>query len=78
MFCSRDRDTCQREYKGIGNCKEECSNFTLSNNIKNYLDMHLCKIKVIFELKLSWLKTDYLLKIKVVNIYQLLYQILLN
>lgn len=67
MFCAGDGDTCQRECGGIGNCKEECSNFTLSNNIKNYLDMHLCKVKVISESKLSWLKTDYPLKIKVVN-----------
>lgn len=52
------------------NCKEDCPNCNFSNSIKNYYDMHLCKIYVILKLKLSWLKISNLLHIKIIGLYR--------
>jgi hypothetical protein len=54
---------------GIGSCKETCANYSLQNNIKNYHDMHLCKVCVISESKLSWLNKEKPLKIKIVGLH---------
>ena len=58
MYCSGEGRSCQYECGGIGNCKEDCANYSLLNNIKSYHDMHRCKVRVISEVKLSWLKKD--------------------
>ena len=50
MFCSEERNSCQHECGGIGSCKETCTNYSLQNNIKNYHDMHLCKVRVSIKL----------------------------
>ncbi|PKK55634.1 hypothetical protein RhiirC2_722348, partial [Rhizophagus irregularis] len=65
MFCSREGNSCQHECGGIGECKETCENYSLNNNIKNYRDMHLCKVRVISESKLSWLNKEKPLQIKI-------------
>ena len=58
MFCSEEKNSCQYEYGGISNCIETCTNYSLKNNIKNYQDMHLCKVHVISESKLFWLNKE--------------------
>ena len=67
MFCSKEGNSCQHECGGIGSCKETCTNFYLSNNIKNYHDMHLCKVRVISESKLFWLNQEKPLQIKIIG-----------
>ncbi len=67
MFCLGEGNNCQHECGGIGSCKETCTNFSLSNNIKNYHDMHLCKVRVISESKLSWLNQEKPLQIKIIG-----------
>ncbi|CAB4403560.1 unnamed protein product [Rhizophagus irregularis] len=44
MYYSGKGNSCQHECRRIGSCKENCANYSLSNNIKNYYDMHLCKV----------------------------------
>jgi len=63
MYCAGDGNSCQRECGNIGSCKENCANRNFPNNIKNSHDMHLCKVRVISESKLSWLKTSKPLRI---------------
>ena len=58
MFCSGEGNNCQHECGRIGSCKETCKNYSLNNNVKNYHDMHLCKVCVIFESKLLWLNKE--------------------
>ncbi|CAB4415594.1 unnamed protein product [Rhizophagus irregularis] len=65
MYCAGEGNKCQRECGSIGDCKENCPNHNFSNNLKNYHDMHLCKVRVISESKLSWLKSDKPLRIKI-------------
>ncbi|PKB97279.1 hypothetical protein RhiirA5_468619 [Rhizophagus irregularis] len=67
MYCSGEGNSCERECGGIGSCKEACANYSLQNNKKNYRDMHLCKLRVISESKLSWLSKEKPLKIKIVG-----------
>jgi hypothetical protein len=67
MYCSGEGRSCQHECGGIGNCKEDCTNYSLSNNIKSYHDMHRCKVRVISEVKLSWIKKDKPLRIKIIG-----------
>jgi hypothetical protein len=67
MYCSGEGGNCQHECGGIGNCKENCTNRSLSNNTKNYHDMHRCKVRVISESKLSWLKKEKPLRIKIIG-----------
>ena len=62
MFCSGEGNSCQHECGGIGSCKETCTN-------KNYHDMHLCKVCVISESKLSWLNKEKSLQIKIVGFH---------
>ena len=67
MYCAGDGDACQHECGGIGKCIENCPNATLSNNLKNYHDMHLCKVRVVSEVYLSQLNSSHPLKIKILN-----------
>ena len=53
MFCSGEGNSCQHECGEIGSYKEMCENYSLKNNVKNYHDMHLCKVCVTSESKLS-------------------------
>ena len=53
--------------EGIGDCKKDCTNYSLPNNTKNYFDMHLCKVRVISKSKLSWLKNEKPLHIEIVG-----------
>jgi hypothetical protein len=69
MFCSGEGNSCERECGGIGSCKETCANYSLQNNIKNYHDMHLCKVRVISESRLSYLNKEKPLKIKIVGLH---------
>ncbi|GES76203.1 hypothetical protein GLOIN_2v1872702 [Rhizophagus clarus] len=46
MFCSGDGNTCQQVGGGIGSCNEGCENSQLTNCLKDYQDMHLCKVRV--------------------------------
>ncbi|CAB4379278.1 unnamed protein product [Rhizophagus irregularis] len=69
MYCSGEGNSCQHECGGIGSCKETCTNYSLKNNVKNYYDMHLCKVRVISESKLSWLNKEKPLKIKIVGLH---------
>ncbi|PKC54138.1 hypothetical protein RhiirA1_507803 [Rhizophagus irregularis] len=66
MYCAGG-NSCQRECGNIGSCKENCANRNFPNNIKNSHDMHLCKVRVISESKLSWLKTSKPLRIKIIG-----------
>ena len=67
MYCSGEGNSCERECGGIGSCKEACANYSLQNNKKNYHDMHLCKLRIISESKLSWLNKEKPLKIKIIG-----------
>jgi len=65
MYCAGDGNSCQHECGGIGKCIEGCQNETLPNNLKNYNDMHLCKVRVLSEVYLSQLNSLNPLKIKI-------------
>ena len=67
MYCAGDGNSCQRDCGGIGRCIEGCQNGTLTNNLKNYNDMHLCKVRITSEVYLSQVNTSYPLKIKILN-----------
>lgn len=67
MYCAGDGNSCQRECGGIGKCIAGCPNEILPNNLKNYNDMHLCKVKIVSEVYLSQLNSAYPLKIKILN-----------
>ncbi|PKY61806.1 hypothetical protein RhiirA4_432072 [Rhizophagus irregularis] len=69
MYCSGEGNSCQHKCGGIGSCKETCTNYSLKNNVKNYHDMHLCKVRIISESKLSWLNKEKPLKIKIVGLH---------
>ncbi|KAF0541198.1 gephyrin: PROVISIONAL [Gigaspora margarita] len=47
---------CERACGGLGECKQECSNFGLKNNLKNDFDMHKCAVRVITKVMLSNVK----------------------
>lgn len=65
MFCSGDGNTCQRVCGGIGSCNEGCENSQLTNGLKNYQDMHLCKVRVKSEVHITSLVKSHPLKITV-------------
>ena len=67
MFCAGDGNSCQYECGGIGKCVEGCQNELLPNNLRNYNDMHLCKVRVISEVYLSQINDLRPLKIKILN-----------
>ncbi|GBC42759.1 hypothetical protein GLOIN_2v1777145 [Rhizophagus irregularis DAOM 181602=DAOM 197198] len=67
MYCAEDGNSCQYECGGIGKCIEGCQNEALPNNLKNYNDMHLCKVRIISEVYLSKIDRPCPLKIKVLN-----------
>ncbi len=67
MYCAGDGDACQHECSRIGKYIENYPNATLSNNLKNYYNMHLCKICVVLEVYLSQLNSSNSLKIKILN-----------
>src|SRR6185437_15537698 len=67
MFCSGEGNSYQHECEGIGKYKETYANYSLNNNVKNYHDMHLCKVRVISESKLSWLNKEKPLQIKIIG-----------
>ena len=69
MFCSGEGNSCQHECGGIGSCKETCANYSFPNNTKNYQDMHLCKVRVISESKLSWLNQEKPFQIKITGLH---------
>ena len=46
MYCAGDGNVCQRVCGEIGKCKADCKNSEFSNGLKNYQDMHLCKVRV--------------------------------
>ena len=69
MYYAGDGDACQHECGEIDKYIENCSNVTLSNNLKNYHDMHFCKVYVVSEVYLSQLNSSYPLKIKILNIH---------
>ena len=69
MYYAGDGNACQHEYDGIGKCIENYLNAILSNNLKNYHNMHLCKVHVVSEIYLSQFNSSHLLKIKILNIY---------
>ncbi len=53
MYCIGNSNACQHECNKIGKYIESYQNVTLSNNLKNYNDMYLCKVQVISETYLS-------------------------
>src|SRR3954469_9008206 len=53
MYCAGNGNSCQRDCGEISRCIEGCQNKTLPNNLKNYNDMHLCKVRIISEVYLS-------------------------
>ena len=63
MYCSGDGNSCQRVCGGIGSCLNGCENYGFTNNLKNGNDMHLCQVRVISECRLSWLNSDFPLRI---------------
>ena len=65
MYCSGDGNNCQRVCGGIGSCLEDCENYSLPNNLKNGNDMHLCKVRVISECRLSWMSSAFPLRITI-------------
>lgn len=65
MYCSGDGNSCQRLCGGIGRCNEDCENYSLTNNLKNGNDMHLCSVKVTSECRLSWLSSEHPLRITI-------------
>jgi len=67
MYCAGDGNSCQYECGGIGRYIKSCRNETLPNNLKNFNDMHLCKVRIISEVYLSKLNHSHPLKIKILN-----------
>src|SRR4051812_12281761 len=67
MYCAEDGNSCQRDCGEISRCIGGCQNETLPNNLKNYNDMHLCKVRIISEVYLSQVNTSYPPKIKILN-----------
>ncbi|CAG8690264.1 15221_t:CDS:2 [Cetraspora pellucida] len=45
MYYASDGKTCQHQYGGIGEYISSCSNYNLSNNLKNGNDMHYCSVR---------------------------------
>src|SRR5581483_2840641 len=70
MYCSGDGNDCQRLCGSIGKCNEDCENYNLRNNLKNGNDMHLCKVRVISECRLSWLKSGTPLRIYIEGVHR--------
>ncbi|KAF0450146.1 proteophosphoglycan ppg4 [Gigaspora margarita] len=52
LFCDGSIG-CERACGGLGECRQECSNFVLKNNLKNDFDMHKCAVRVITKVMLS-------------------------
>ncbi len=69
MYYAGDDDACQHKCDEIGKYIENCSNVTLSNNLKNYHKMYLCKMHIVSEVYLSQLNSSHPLKIKILNTY---------
>ncbi len=69
MYYAGDGNACQHEYDGIGKCIENYLNAILSNNLKNYHNMYLCKVHVISEVYLFQLNNSHSFKIKILNIH---------
>src|SRR6266496_6574966 len=65
MYCAGDGNVCQRICGGIGNCKESCANSQFLNGLKNYQDMHLCRVRVKSEVHITSLVKSYPLKITI-------------
>ncbi|CAI2182233.1 1074_t:CDS:2 [Funneliformis geosporum] len=65
MYCAGDGNTCQHLCGGIGTCNPDCPNANLPNNLKNSNDIHRCRLRVVTESRLSWIKTPHQLKIKI-------------
>ncbi|CAG8827144.1 19328_t:CDS:2, partial [Cetraspora pellucida] len=57
-FCSGEGG-CQRSCGGIGKCVETCNHYANEHNSKNPLDMHKYSVRVITELMLSEVDTDF-------------------
>ena len=71
MYCANDSNFYQYKCGGIGKYIEGCPNETLPNNLKNYNNMHLCKVKIILEVYLAQFNSTYPLKLKILNTYLL-------
>ncbi|CAG8586258.1 11429_t:CDS:2, partial [Funneliformis caledonium] len=65
MYCAGDGNSCQHLCGGIGTCNPDCPNVNLPNNLKNSNDRHRCRLRVVTESRLSWIKTSHQLKIKI-------------
>ncbi|CAG8791208.1 5163_t:CDS:1, partial [Cetraspora pellucida] len=57
-FCSSEGG-CQRSCCGIGKYVETCNHYANEHNSKNPLDMHKCDVRVITEVMLSEVDTDF-------------------
>ncbi|CAB4459745.1 hypothetical protein RhiirA5_495496 [Rhizophagus irregularis] len=47
MYCAGDGNVCQRVCGEVGKCRAGCKNSEFPNGLKNYQDMHLCKVRII-------------------------------
>ncbi|PKC70304.1 hypothetical protein RhiirA1_501757 [Rhizophagus irregularis] len=65
MYCAGDGNSCQHLCGGIGKCNPDCQNANLPNNLKNSNDRHRCRLRVVSESRLSWIKSPHQLKIKI-------------
>lgn len=46
-----DGNVCQRVCGEVGKCRAGCKNSEFPNGLKNYQDMHLCKVRIISEVR---------------------------
>ncbi|CAG8536519.1 6762_t:CDS:2, partial [Scutellospora calospora] len=52
-----------KECGGLGECKEDCLNFQLKNNIFNEFDMHKYSVHVITKVILSRIETEFSMQV---------------
>jgi hypothetical protein len=53
MYCAGDGNICQKVCGEIGKCRADCKNSEFLNELKNYQDMHLCKVRIKSEVRFS-------------------------
>ncbi|CAG8491186.1 15642_t:CDS:2, partial [Cetraspora pellucida] len=57
-------------YSGLGECKSECPNFYLKNNLKNDFDMHKCAVQIIMKVMLSDIEEPLPVQLVIKNTYR--------
>ncbi|CAG8831067.1 14848_t:CDS:2, partial [Cetraspora pellucida] len=59
QICANEGSDLQRSCGGISKCVETCNHYANEYNSKNPLDMHKCSVRVITEVIISEVDTDF-------------------